>query len=164
MLRMLTISCLFISSFTLVSAMHRATNDDEARTISIVLDSLHDAASKADGVRYFALFAPDAVFLGTDAAERWPIEEFKTYAMKRFETGKGWSYTLRKDARHIAVAGDIAWFDELLDNAKYGECRGTGVLRRIGDQWKIAQYNLMIPIPNEIALDVVGLIQKQTKK
>ena len=51
------------------------------------LDALHVAASKADGERYFALFAPDAVFLGTDATERWTLEEFKNYAGERFKTG-----------------------------------------------------------------------------
>jgi ketosteroid isomerase-like protein len=133
--------------------------------VSETLDSLHDAASKADGKRYFELFAPDAVFLGTDATERWPIDEFRTYAMKRFEAGTGWTYTLRPGARHVTVSddGQVAWFDELLDNAKYGECRGTGVLKKIASQWKIAQYNLTIPIPNEIALDVVELIRKQPK-
>jgi len=137
---------------------------DESR-IREVLDALHDAASKADGKRYFELFAPDAVFLGTDATERWPIDEFKTYAMKRFETGTGWTYHLVKDERHISLRkdGSFAWFDELLENAKYGTCRGSGVLRKIDDQWKIAQYNLSIPIPNEIALDVVKMIRERER-
>jgi hypothetical protein len=39
----------------------------------------------------------------------------------------------------------------LLDSASYGECRGSGVLRQVGGDWKIAQYNLSIPIPNALA-------------
>src|SRR5262245_62071555 len=66
---------------------------DEARSVAAVLDMLHAAAAKADGKLYFKLFTDDAVFIGTDATERWTIAEFKDYAMKRFETGKGWTYT-----------------------------------------------------------------------
>lgn len=125
----------------------------------MTLNAFHHFASKADGQRYFELFAPDAVFLGTDASERWPIAEFKTYAMKRFEAGTGWTYTLKPGTRHINVQGDIAWFDELLDNAKYGVCRGSGVLRKIDGQWKIAQYNLTFTVPNDAAADVVKVIR-----
>jgi ketosteroid isomerase-like protein len=142
---------------------------DQRQAISATLDALHDAASKADGERYFACFAPDAVFLGTDATERWTLDEFKTYAMKRFETGQGWTYTLQPGTRHIAISedgsGEIAWFDELLDNAKYGTCRGTGLLRRIYDKtgnegWKIVQYNLTFTVPNDAAKEVVDIIRK----
>ncbi len=52
------------------------TEDDKA-AIASVLDQLHDAASEADGERYFGLFAPNAIFFGTDATERWPIGEFR---------------------------------------------------------------------------------------
>jgi hypothetical protein len=129
-----------------------------------VLDELHDAASKADGHRYFALFAPDAVFLGTDASERWPIDEFKVYAQARFDTGTGWTYTLKAGRRFITIdqGGGVAWFDELLENAKYGTCRGSGVLRKFDGQWKIAQYNLSIPIPNDLAAEVVKTIRQKS--
>jgi hypothetical protein len=51
------------------------------------------------------------------------------------------------------------FFDELLDNEKLGLCRGSGVLRRMGGEWKVMQYNLSIPIPNEKALQVAELIR-----
>ena len=136
----------------------------QSTTIEGTLELLHDFASKADGPRYFELFAPDAVFLGTDATERWPIEEFKAYAMKRFETGTGWTYTLKPGTRHIRVLGDIAWFDELLENAKYGTCRGSGVLRKINGEWKIAQYNLTFTVPNDAATDVVKVIRQHQRQ
>ena len=132
---------------------------DDAAAVAAVLDALHKAASQADGERYFSLFGPEAVFFGTDATERWPIDEFRRYAMARFRRGQGWTYVVRQ--RHVSFADDeaTAWFDERLDNKKYGECRGTGVLVKRGGAWKIAQYNLTIPIPNEIALDVVRMIR-----
>jgi hypothetical protein len=127
--------------------------------VEAVLDDLHDAASKGDGVRYFSNFAPDAVFFGTDATERWTLSEFRDYAMQRFEAGTSWTYHPRD--RHVfrSADGRTAWFDEVVVNAKYGACRGTGVLVLLDGHWRIAQYNLTIPIPNAIALDVVEMIR-----
>jgi hypothetical protein len=45
--------------------------------------------------------------------------------------------------------GKTAWFDEILYNKVYGDFRGTGVLKIVGREWKIAQYNLLLPIPND---------------
>ena len=124
-----------------------------------VLDSFHDAASKADEERYFAHFAPEGVFLGTDASERWTVDAFRAYAHPHFAKGRGWTYVPRD--RHVVFApgGRVAWFDELLDNEHYGELRGTGALRRTADGWKIVQYNLTFLVPNDAAKEVVKLIQ-----
>ncbi len=137
------------------------TAPESEGAVAAVLDDFHDAASEGDGERYFSHFAPDAVFFGTDATERWTLSEFRAYALKRFEQGTSWTYHPR--ARHVFLAadGDTAWFDEVLVNEKYGQCRGTGVLVRLDGQWRIAQYNLTIPIPNEIALDVVEMIRQR---
>jgi hypothetical protein len=126
-----------------------------------VLDDLHLAASEADEARYFGHFTPNAVFLGTDATERWTVEAFRAYAHPHFEAGKGWTY--RMTERHVRVSedGKVAWFDERLHNEKYGEVRGSGVLRR-DERWRVAQYNLSFPIPNAIAKDVVGMISNQS--
>jgi SnoaL-like domain len=134
----------------------------ETAAVSAVLDSFHHNASVPDEDAYFALFAPNAVFLGTDAGERWPVTEFRTYAHARFEQGDGWTYRLREGTRHVTISpgGDVAWFDELLDNENYGLTRGTGVLRSIDGQWKIAQYHLTIPVPNELAREVVDMIRE----
>ena len=137
----------------------------DAAGVDAVLDELHRAAAAADGPRYFALFTPTAVFLGTDATERWTLDEFRAYAKPHFDAGKGWDYTSVE--RHLvpvpaAAAGGmvaVVLFDELLDNAKLGRCRGSGALVRTGDAWKIAQYNLSIPVPNDLALPVVELIR-----
>jgi hypothetical protein len=129
------------------------------RQAGAVLDALHAAASRADGGRYFALFAPGAVFLGTDATERWSIEQFRAYAEPYFARGQGWTYFATE--RHVVVSagGDVAWFDERLRNDKYGEVRGSGVLVEGPDGWRIAQYNLALPVPNELAPDLVSRIR-----
>ena len=122
------------------------------------MDDLHLAASEADEERYFGHFAPHGVFLGTDATERWSVEEFRAYARPHFSAGKGWTY--RATERHLRVSpdGKTAWFDERLHNEKYGEVRGSGVLVWDG-RWRVAQYNLSFPIPNELAGKVIELIK-----
>ena len=121
------------------------------QAVAAVLDDWHDAASKADAERYFGHFAADGVFLGTDPSERWTVEEFRAYAEPYFSAGRGWTYVPSR--RHIALspAGDVAWVDEQLDNEKYGELRGTAVLRREGDAWRIVLYSMTFLIPNDEA-------------
>ena len=123
------------------------SNNDKTQ-INKVLDDLHNYASKADGTNYFKLFDSEAIFFGTDATERWHINEFKDYALKRFETGTGWTY--KPISRNIYINENTAWFDEELSNEKYGVFRGTGVLIRQNDKWLISQYNLLLPIPNNL--------------
>ena len=43
----------------------------------------------SDEERYFAHFADDAVFMGTDATERWDKAAFRAYAHPHFAKGKG---------------------------------------------------------------------------
>ena len=122
-------------------------------SIDSTLNELHDAAAKADGRRYFPLFTDDGVFIGTDASERWTVKEFRAYAEPHFSKGNGWIYKPR--SRHIVIADIacrcVAWFDELLDSRNYGTSRGTGVLVRKNGRWKISQYALTFPIPNDLA-------------
>ena len=126
-----------------------ATTPDE------VLDALHVRASLADYDGYFALYAQDAVFLGTDASERWPIDEFRRYTKARFDTGIGWTY--EPVERHLMRSGDVIWFDEIVEGEKLGPCRGTGVLVREDGAWKIAHYSLTLLVPNEVVEDVVAI-------
>ncbi len=157
-----------LAAFLLAGCAHeraaaRRPEWSEVRTrtdVARALDDLHDAASKAQADRYFGLFTTDAVFLGTDASERWTIEQFKGYALPLFSKGRGWTYTPRE--RHIQVGNDgVAWFDELLDNAKYGTCRGSGLLRQQpSGVWRIAQYDLSVPIPNDMLPGIAEEIRK----
>ena len=149
-----------------VSRAETATNAMEGsgnRTPEETLDSLHAAASRADGDTYFALFDPtSAVFLGTDATERWPIDAFRGYAGARFAAGDGWTYKVKE--RHVILhkEGTIATFDEALEHAKLGICRSTGtLLRSSGSEedtpaWRVLQYSLSMPIPNEKILNVAA--------
>lgn len=130
--------------------------------VSAVLDHLHEYASKGEGEAYFALYTPDAVFMGTDPTERWSVEQFRAYAKPAFEKGKGWTYHPSERAVRVADGERVAWFDEMLDHAKYGRCRGSGVLVKGEDgAWRITQYNLSVPIPNDLLEGVVGMWKKK---
>lgn len=135
--------------------------DQEAEgAVRETLDRFHQAAAEADAETYFSLLADDAVYLGTDAGERWSVDDFRAFAQPYFERGQGWTYV--PTSRHVALDADrgTAWFDEMLENASYGTTRGTGVLTKTPAGWRIVQYHLAIPIPNEIAKEVVERIRK----
>ncbi len=130
--------------------------------IAAVLDQLHAAAAKADGPAYFALYTPDAVFIGTDVTERWTIPAFRAYAQPWFDKGQGWTYAARE--RQVTIAPVdcrcVAWFDEVLDSKSYGTARGTGTLLMTPQGWRVSQYALTFPIPNAVADDVVAKIKE----
>ena len=89
------------------------------------------------------------------------LAQSKAYAAPYFSRGQGWTYRPHDRVTTLAP-GDcrcIVWFDELLDNDAYGLTRGSGVLRRTEDGWKIEQYVLSMPIPNDKAKAVVALVQ-----
>ena len=125
-----------------------------------LLDRFHGAAAKARFDEYFASFTPDGVFIGTDASERWTVDQFKAYAKPHFDKGRGWTYAVVERHLNVSVDGRHASFDELLDNTSLGRCRGTGVLRRVDGQWRIEQYHLTIPVPNDLASEVVKRIRE----
>jgi hypothetical protein len=135
---------------------------DEVADVAKALDQLHQYAAKADK-QYFDLFAPEGVFIGTDATERWTVPEFKKYAEPHFSKGHGWTYEPKSRHIEFSPAKDVAWFDEILQNKSYGTCRGSGVLRKIAGKWKISQYHLTIPVPNELADQVVKMIAAKAK-
>ena len=156
--RHITTSLILLLTITTLQAQ-----DQDRKAVTSTLDALHLYAHEADGKKYFSLYSDDAVFMGTDATERWHIGEFKTYANARFDTGKGWTYTPTSRNIYFNENRDTAWFDETVMNVKYGECRGTGVLEKFGGEWKISHYNLTVPVPNDLLVPIVEMIKGQKK-
>ncbi len=147
--------------FLLLAALAAAAPAAEAQpteAVEAVLNDFHAAASAADSARYFGHFAPSAVFFGTDLTERWSLEAFQAYAAPHFRAGRGWTYVPQH--RAVFFNGDTAWFDETLLNDSFGLTRGTGVLVRTGNTWKIAQYHLTLPVPNALIYDLVKMIRQ----
>lgn len=130
------------------------------------LDAFHAAAARADEVAYFDLLTDDAVFLGTDPAERWPKEAFRAWSAQYFAGESAWTYRAVQRNLTFSPRGDVAWFDEVVHNEKYGDLRGSGVLVRnphpargtIDHAWKIAQYNLTFMVPNDLSAQYLELV------
>lgn len=149
LLRTLLIACLIVS----VPAVADSPGE--------VLDEFHAAAARADLDAYFDLMTENVVFLGTDGGERWEGEAFRAFVSPHFEAGRGWEYVAGERYINYSDDGSIAWFDEALEHAALGHCRGSGVLVRRDGTWKVAQYNLSVPIPNDLVMSVVEQIRLQ---
>ncbi len=124
--------------------------------IDSTLNQWHDAAANADYERYFELMTNDGIFIGTDPTENWELKAFKTFSKPYFDKGKAWSF--KAIERNVYFSDDfkIAWFDELLDT-QMKLCRGSGILKKEDDSWKIAHYVLSIAIPNENVSEVIQI-------
>jgi uncharacterized protein (TIGR02246 family) len=160
----LTLLCLTLLSATPDAGVTPAAEPSATAAVEAVLDDWHRAAAQADEARYFAHFTQDAVYLGTDATERWTRDEFRAWARPYFAKGKAWTFTA--SSRHVSLSkdGTVAWFDEALATANMGPARGSGVLVKEAGAWKIAQYNLSLPIPNDVLGDVKARIEAHEKK
>ena len=149
-----------IAALTLAVAV-QAAPDPAIAEIAAVLDRLNVASSTADEVAYFDLFTPDARFVGTDPAEHWSMAEFKSYAASAFQRDSAWSFPAGE--RFITIADIdcrcIAWFEEKLDSRHYGATRGSGVMRKTAEGWKIEQYVLSFAIPNDRSDAVVAAVR-----
>ena len=153
-----------------VTIFANAQNADKDK-ISQTLDAWHKAAADAKFDAYFNLMADDAIFIGTDATENWTKPDFKVWAKPYFDKGTTWNFTTLERNIFFDKAGKIAWFDELL-NTQMKICRGSGVLVKVGKEWKIQHYVLSMTIPNDEVDAVVKvkspieniLIEKLQKK
>lgn len=150
----------------LLQAVTLARADDTASTnltvdeksINHVLDQFHDAAAHGDKDRYLGLMTKDGVFLGTDEWERWPKEPtFTEYVEGRFQNGRGWSYESVERNVMLSDDGTMAWFDEVTFSETSGRFRGTGVLIKDNNEWKIAHYAMSFLIFNENWSKVIEL-------
>ncbi len=119
-----------------------------------VLDNWHLAAANAKYDDYMSTMTDDAIYIGTDATENWTKPQFMTFAKPYFDKGKAWSFKALERNIYVSKDQKTAWFDELL-NTQMKICRGSGVLIKVGKQWKIQHYVLSMTIPNDNSGDVI---------
>ncbi|OFX90105.1 MAG: hypothetical protein A2W99_17435 [Bacteroidetes bacterium GWF2_33_16] len=133
-------------------------NQDSAIVeLNAVMDNWHYAASIADEEVFFNTLDTNAVYLGTDPKERWLKHEFEEWAMPYFQRDVAWAFKPYNRVWAFSENGEIAWFDELLET-HMGICRGSGVMKKYEDGWKLKHYNLALTLPNE-KMDEFRLIQ-----
>ncbi len=131
----------------------------EKDQINTALENWHKAAADANFDNYFNLMTSDAIFIGTDPTENWNLKDFKAFSKPYFDKGKAWSFSTLK--RNIFIQDDakIAWFDELLDT-QMGICRGSGIMQKTNNGWKVKHYVLSIAIPNDNVKDITAMKKK----
>lgn len=70
------------------------------------------------------------------------------WAKPIFDKGHAWDFTAIERHIYFDKTGNTAWFDELL-NTQMKICRGSGVVIKQGNEWKVQQYILSTTIPND---------------
>ena len=149
-------TCLAVMSGSIFADTLSADQSAKVKSIGEVLDKFHEAAATGDWVTYFDLMSDDAVFIGTDASERWTKPVFQVYARDT----TGWVYSPKTRNINLTPSGVSAWFDEILISKNYGTSRGTGILIHSDAGWKISQYHLTFPIPNALASQITDEIRR----
>jgi hypothetical protein len=124
--------------------------------VHLLIDNWHKDAAETNFDSYFNAIANEGVFIGTDATENWNKEDFMTFSKPFFDKGKAWNFTSLERNIYFSDDRKTAWFDELL-NTQMKICRGSGVLIKENNNWKIKHYVLSMTIPNDNSTEVISL-------
>ena len=133
---------------------------DIKELINSKMEAWHKAAATADEDVFFGLMSEDGIYLGTDANEKWLRDTMARWAQPYFEKDVAWAFTTKEREVYVSRDGNIAWFDEVM-NTWMGECRGSGVWRKTGNEWELTQYNLAILVPNDKVQDYLKLFEEE---
>ena len=126
----------------------------EMTTVTTLLNNWHKAAAEAKFDTYFSMMSEESIFIGTDATENWNKRAFMAFAKPYFDKGKAWNFTALERNVYFSKDKKTVWFDELL-NTQMKICRGSGVLIKEGNEWKIKHYVLSMTIPNDNTNEVI---------
>lgn len=149
---------LLFGCIVLISSFTDTTKDaaKDKQLIAAMLDSFNVAAGKANYRAYFNFYTSDAIFIGTDATERWDKTQFMVWAKPYFDRGRAWNFKALERHIYLNAKGDLGWFDELLQT-QMKICRGSGVVVKQGNTWKVQQYVLSMTIPNSKVDSIVRI-------
>lgn len=151
---------LLAACLSLVACQQKSAITDtgaSAKEIGDMLDSLNRAAARAEFNAYFKYYTEDGIFCGTDASERWNKQEFMKWSKPYFDKGKAWDFTAIDRHIYFDPSGKTAWFDELL-STQMKICRGSGVVVKENNDWKLKQYILSTTVPNSL-VDTVTIMK-----
>jgi hypothetical protein len=159
---MLTVSPLLFHGRILKLKSNFKTADSTITILNRFVDDWHLAAAKANSKSFFDAMSDNSIYIRTDASERWTKTEFMSFAKPYFDKGKAWDFKAYDRSVHVTKDGDYAWFSELL-TTWMGVCRGSGVLRKTSEGWKIEQYHLSVTVPNAAIKDFISLVNNYNK-
>ncbi|HEY6131989.1 MAG TPA: nuclear transport factor 2 family protein [Halioglobus sp.] len=131
---------LLLGSVSCIQVLADASPED-------TLDALHKAGVDADRSAFLSLLTQDVVLLGMAGGNRLEGQSARDFVSAQFARGDAWAYRSRARDIRLSADGSVAWFDEALEQDQFGSGRGTGVLVRSDEGWKIAQYHLTLPLP-----------------
>jgi len=92
-------------------------NSKAESELQALIDKWHPDAANSNLEAYIGAMADSAVFIGTDATERWTAPEFYTFCKPHFDSVTTWEFHPVKRFVFISEDGSTAWFDELLDRS-----------------------------------------------
>ena len=147
----------------LLLGFSQQSSDNLKHKLDEMLTKWHHAAAIADAETYFGYLADDAIYMGTDATEYWTKTDFQKWAEPWFKKKSAWIIYATKRNIFLSEDNTYAWFDEVLV-AGFGPARGSGILIKTKDGWKIKHYNLAMTIPNEVSKEVKVLVEKELNK
>jgi len=137
----------------------KINKDAIKKEVNSLLVNWHKAASDANFKECFGLMDSTAVYIGTAAEEIWTKEQFANFSKPYFDKGKAWSFTTLERNIYMNETANVVWFDELIATWM-GTCRGSGVLEKTENSWKIKQYVLSMAIPNDDVQKVISAKKK----
>ena len=153
---------LLASSFILLLLPFSSFAQQDTTQIHNFIDVWHLAAANANAKVFFNSIDENGIYIGTDATERWTKKEFIEFAKPYFERGQAWDFKPYKRDLHVSNDGQYAWFSELL-TTWMGTCRGSGILLKTANGWKIQQYHLSVTVPNDLVKDFIHLVENFEK-
>ncbi|MEM1123261.1 MAG: nuclear transport factor 2 family protein [Bacteroidota bacterium] len=113
-----------------------------------LINNWHNAAATANEEVFFGSMTEKAIYIGTDATEKWERDEMQEWSKKYFDKESAWDFATIDRTFYFSDDEETAWFEESLDTWM-GVCRGSGVLELTKDGWKIRHYHLSVAVPNE---------------
>lgn len=134
-----------------------------AKDVHRLLDDWHRAAAVADEETFFGSMSSDCIYLGTDATERWLRDDMQEWSQQYFDRESAWDFKATKRYLYLSDDLQVAWFEEELDTWM-GVCRGSGVVQRYADGWKLRHYNLAVTVPNEVIQGFIELVRNAPGK
>jgi len=134
---------------------------NDVAAIDLLVDDWHHAAAVADEDAFFGAMTEDAIYIGTDATERWLRDGLREWAKFAFDRESAWAFKASDRMVYFDTDQRTAWWEESLETWM-GPCRGSGVAVRAADgQWRIKHYHLSVTIDNDKIEDFIKLTKKE---
>jgi SnoaL-like protein len=134
--------------FILMMSSCNTIEPPKEKEVAEFITDWHKAAADANINSYFGMMSEDAIYIGTDASERWTKKEFFQFCEPYFSKGKAWDFKPYNRQIYFSKDGKTIWFDELLETWM-GVCRGSGVIRNENNTLLITHFHLSVTIKNE---------------